>query len=34
MPKGIVSVYVNGALTVQNGKPAGAPAGRVLRRAK
>ena len=34
MPKGIVSVYVNGALAVQNGKPTGARAGRVLRRAK
>jgi N-acyl-D-amino-acid deacylase len=34
MPKGIVSVYVNGALTVQDGKPTGARAGRVLRRGK
>jgi N-acyl-D-aspartate/D-glutamate deacylase len=33
MPKGIVSVYVNGVLTVQNGTPTGARAGRVLRRA-
>lgn len=34
MPKGIVSVYVNGALAVQDGKPTGARAGRALRRAK
>ena len=34
MPKGIVSVYVNGALTGRNGKPTGARAGRVLRRGK
>ena len=32
MPKGIVSVYVNGALTVHNGKPTGTHAGRVLAR--
>ncbi|HEX9159126.1 MAG TPA: D-aminoacylase [Rhizomicrobium sp.] len=32
MPKGIVSVYVNGILTVQNGTPTGARAGSVLRR--
>jgi N-acyl-D-amino-acid deacylase len=32
MPRGIVSVYVNGALTVHNGKPTGARAGRVLGR--
>jgi N-acyl-D-amino-acid deacylase len=34
MPKGIVSVYVNGELTVHNGKPTGAHAGRFLARAK
>lgn len=32
MPKGIVSVYVNGILTVQDGIPTGARAGSVLRR--
>jgi len=33
LPKGIVSVYVNGALTVHNGKSTDARAGRALRRA-
>jgi N-acyl-D-amino-acid deacylase len=32
MPRGIVSVYVNGALTVHNSKPTGAWAGQVLER--
>lgn len=32
MPKGIVSVYVNGALTVHNGSPTGTCAGRFLAR--
>jgi N-acyl-D-amino-acid deacylase len=31
-PKGIVRVYVNGALTALNGEPTGTCAGRVLRR--
>jgi N-acyl-D-amino-acid deacylase len=34
LPTGIVSVYVNGALTVQDGKPTDARAGSALRRAK
>src|SRR5205085_3157976 len=34
MPKGIVSVYVNGTLTMQDGKPTGTQAGRTLRRAR
>jgi len=33
LPKGIAAVYVNGALTVHNGKPTDARAGQALRRA-